>query len=147
MTEEYIDDMTNQDEDLRQLFADYRPDLGSGDDYMQRFQRKLEAVEMVRQYVEAHQRRNRLTVVAALVLGVVLGSAVMAWVLLMPADTPIIALGSTAQWLVWIEQNSRLLTLIFLSLIVSLGIIGILTMRQDNMDASQKTLSAVHKNA
>ena len=44
---------------LQKMLEDYRPDLGDGNEYMEQLQRRLEAVEAVKQLYETERRRTR----------------------------------------------------------------------------------------
>lgn len=62
------------DEDkLKDLFSDFEPELSASTDFMDRLQRNMDAVEIVRQYSLAQKKRNRLAVVIAALSGFVAG--------------------------------------------------------------------------
>ena len=65
------------DEDLKDLFADYRPQMTDGDEFMRTIEKKLEAVEYVKRYNAVSRRRSRLALAAAFVLGGALGCLTM----------------------------------------------------------------------
>lgn len=62
-----------QNETLKAMLADYRPDLGDGDEYMQRLAAKLDAADAVRQLFEKERRRYRSRLVVAFAAGGVAG--------------------------------------------------------------------------
>ncbi len=80
--------MMKKDTTLEEIFAGFQPDLGDGSEFMAALDRKLEAVEYVRKVQEAQVRRYRMMMVAALVVGLVLGSGLTAAVLLLPDSVP-----------------------------------------------------------
>ena len=120
-----------EDDTLRQLFEDYRPDMGDATQYMSELERRLEGVELVRQYQERRQHHYRMAVVMALVLGMVCGAVAMAVVLSMPNDAPLLSLGWHWPWLAVVEQNSRLVSLTILSAFMGSSLIGVLHLRQE----------------
>lgn len=63
-----------EDKGIGTLFADYRPDLTSDFVFMQRLERNLDAVEIVRERNEATRRRGRRALVAAALAGFVVGA-------------------------------------------------------------------------
>lgn len=63
-----------EDKGVEKLFADYRPDLTSDFVFMQRLERNLDAVEIVRKRNEATRRRGRRALVAAALAGFVAGA-------------------------------------------------------------------------
>ncbi len=61
------------DDSLKQLFADYRPEMPSHDDFMDALDRRLEKVEFLRSSMDAAARRRRRAAAAACVAGIVSG--------------------------------------------------------------------------
>lgn len=62
-----------QNETLKAMLADYRPDLGDGDEYMKRLEAKLDAADTVRRLFEKERRRYRSRLVVAFAAGGVAG--------------------------------------------------------------------------
>ncbi|MDD6186390.1 MAG: hypothetical protein PUB29_12325 [Bacteroidales bacterium] len=69
---------------IEDLFAQYQPDMGDRDEYMERLSRKLEAAEYAKRYREAQTKRYRRMMVAVFISGVVTGSIGIVLVLLHP---------------------------------------------------------------
>lgn len=65
--------MIMNDDSLKQLFADYRPEMPSRDDFMDALDRRLEKVEFLRSSMDAAARRRRRAAAAACVAGIVSG--------------------------------------------------------------------------
>lgn len=66
----------NEDKFLKDLLADYHPQLSDDNAFMQRLQRQMELIEEVKAYQRAESRRNKLTSLKLLAVGVVLGCIV-----------------------------------------------------------------------
>ena len=66
----------NEDKFLKDLLADYHPQLSDDNAFMQRLQRQMELIEEVKAYQRAESRKNKLTSLKLLVVGVVLGCIV-----------------------------------------------------------------------
>ena len=66
----------NEDKFLKDLLADYHPQLSDDNTFMQRLQRQMELIEEVKAYQRAESRKNKLTSLKRLVVGVVLGCIV-----------------------------------------------------------------------
>ena len=66
----------NEDKFLKDLLADYHPQLSDDNAFMQRLQRQMELIEEVKAYQRAGSRRNKLTSLKLLAVGIVLGSIV-----------------------------------------------------------------------
>lgn len=61
------------DEKIREIFADFRPEISSPTRFMASLQQNMEAVELVRQHTIALRRRNRIAVAVAAVAGFAMG--------------------------------------------------------------------------
>ena len=66
----------NEDKFLKDLLSDYHPQLSDDKTFMQRLQRQMELIEEVKAYQRAESRKNKLTSLKLLVVGVVLGCVV-----------------------------------------------------------------------
>ena len=66
----------NEDKFLKDLLADYHPQLSDDRTFMERLQRQLELIEEVKAYQRAESRRNKLTSLKLLAVGIVLGCIV-----------------------------------------------------------------------
>ena len=66
--------MDNHDDKIRELFRDFNPQPASSSaDFMQRLQKSMDAVEIVRHHSIAMHRRNRLAVAIAAFCGFAAG--------------------------------------------------------------------------
>ena len=66
----------NEDKFLKDLLSDYHPQLSDDNAFMQRLQRQMELIEEVKAYQRAESRRNKLTSLKLLAVGIVLGCIV-----------------------------------------------------------------------
>ena len=66
----------NEDKFLKDLLADYHPQLSDDNAFMQRLQRQMELIEEVKVYQRTESRKNKLMSIKMLVIGVVLGCLV-----------------------------------------------------------------------
>jgi hypothetical protein len=71
-----------KDDILGKTFADFRPELGSGEEFMSRLADQLDKVEMARQYYQSERKLMRKKYLIAFTAGLVSGGA-MALVLLL----------------------------------------------------------------
>ncbi len=120
-----------KDKTLEKLFANFQPELDDNSDFMASLNRKLDAVEYIKKVQDAQIRRYKYAVVAALVLGIISGGALFALVIAMPDMTPLFTFDTHFLPLMCIQEHSRTLTLITLSLLMSFGIIILLTQIQN----------------
>lgn len=116
----------NDDIKLQELFDSYHPTLSDSELFNKRFERKLAMIDEIRQSQAAQIRRYRMAVVAAFVAGIVLGSGFLALVLSAPTDVPLFTFGVNFYPLVFIEQNSRLISALLASLMIAFCIIAMM---------------------
>ncbi len=115
-----------KDKALEELFLAQQPHFDDHADFMAALAHRLDAVEYVRQHQEATLRRYKLAMVAAFVVGLVSGAVTLAFVLSMPADVPLFTFHGQSVLLLWLAQNSRLLSATVLALLLSLGTMSII---------------------
>ena len=69
---------------IEDLFAQYQPDMGDRNEYLEKLSKKLAAAEYAKQYREAQTRRYRRMMVAVFISGIVTGAIGIVLVLLHP---------------------------------------------------------------
>ena len=122
-----------KDKSLEELFLAQKPHFTDNADFMAALTKRLDAVEFVKQHQEAAIRRYKIMMVAAFVVGIISGAVTMAFVLSMPTDVPLFTLQVQTDFLLWIVNNSRIIATIALSLLISFGLISIISNIQDIM--------------
>ena len=115
----------NKDKALEDLVLAQKPHFDDQTDFMAALNRRLDAVEYVRQHQEATLRRYKMAMVAAFVIGIVSGAATLAFVLSMPADVPLFTVHVQSTVLLWLADNSRVISATILALLMSLGMMTI----------------------
>ena len=128
----------NKDKALEELFLAQKPHFKDSDAFMASLTKRLDAVEYIKQHQEATIRRYKMAMVVALVAGIISGAITMAFLLSTPIDVPLFSFyGSksdnriVAGLLLWLSENSRLMTAAFLSLMMPLGFISIMNNIQE----------------
>ena len=116
-----------KDKALEELFLAQQPHFDDNADFMAALTRRLDAVEYVRQHQEATIRRYKMAMVAAFVVGVVSGAITLAFVLSMPADMPLFTVHVQSGILLWLAENSRVILTTVLALLMSLGMMSIIS--------------------
>ena len=114
-----------RDKALEDLFLAQQPHFDDKADFMAALTHRLDAVEFVRQHQEATLRRYKLAMLAAFIVGVASGAVTLAFVLSMPADVPLFTVRVESDLLLWLAQNSRILSATILALLLSLGTMSI----------------------
>ena len=69
---------------IEDLFAQYQPNLGDRNEYLEKLSKKLEAAEYAKRYREAQTKRYRRMMVAVFISGIVTGAIGIVLVLLHP---------------------------------------------------------------
>ncbi len=120
-----------KDKILEELFLAQKPTFDDKADFMATVTRRLDAVEFVRQHQETTLRRYKLAMVATFIVGIVSGAVTMAFVLSTPADVPLFTFSVESSILLWVAENSRLIATTGLALLMSFGIMSIISNVQD----------------
>ena len=132
-----------KDKELEELFLAQKPTFDDQAQFMAQLTRRLDAVEYVRQHQETTLRRYKLAMVAAFVVGIVSGAVTMAFVLSMPADVPLFTFSVESSFLLWIAENSRLIATTALALLMSFGIMSIISNVQDILALRHKSIHII----
>ncbi len=69
-----------------ELFDSFKPDLGDGDRYVEELSKKLRSYEMLHKICEENARKSKTALLAAVLVGLLLGGFIMAVVLLSPTS-------------------------------------------------------------
>ena len=121
----------NKDKDLEDLFLTQKPQFDDNESFMASLNKRLDAVEYIKQHQEATIRRYKMALVAAFVVGIISGGITIAFLLSRPAAVPLFTFRVETGWLSWLAANSRVITATALSLLVTLGLISIISNIQD----------------
>ena len=112
-----------KDKTLEQLFLAQTPKFDDKAEFMARLTKRLDAVEYIRQYQEVTLRRYKMVV--AFVVGILSGAATIGFLLSTPADVPLFTFQVQTGFLLWLAQNSRIITATALCLLMTVGIVSI----------------------
>lgn len=122
-----------KDKALEEIFFAQTPHFSDNAEFMAKLTKRLDAVEYIKQHQEATIRRYKMATVAAFVVGVISGAITMAFVLSMPADVPLFTFEVHSDILLWLLNNSRLITSASLAMLMSFGLASIIANVQDIM--------------
>lgn len=120
-----------KDKALEELFLAARPTFDDGDAFIRKLEKRLDAVEYLKQHEETCIRRYRYAMLATFVLGLVLGGGAIAMMLNAPTDQPLFTFGAESGLLLLLGQYSRFAAVILLSGFVCLTIISIVNIVVD----------------
>ena len=122
-----------KDKALEDLFLTQKPHFSDNADFMAALTKRLDAVEYIKQHQEATIRRYKMLMVTAFVVGIVSGAGSIAYILSTPSDIPLFTFQVQTGFLLWLAENSRLIAATGLSLLMTLGIISIISNIQEIM--------------
>ena len=121
----------NKDKALEELFLAQKPQFDDSEAFMTSLNKRLDAVEYIKQHQEATIRHYKMALVVAFVVGIISGAVTIVFLLSTPAAVPLFTFQVETGWLSWLAANSRLLTATALSLLISFGLISIIGNIQD----------------
>lgn len=117
-----------QKDTLQELFNGYTPDLGQEDLFMQRLEKKLQAVEYIKQMQDRQLKRYRYAIIAAFLMGVIVSGGLLVYIMDNPIGQPTFSFGIHSMPFLFLEQNSRMISLTGLSLLMGTGIIVLINL-------------------
>ena len=131
----------NKDKELEELFLAQQPHFDDNEAFMASLNKRLDAVEYVKQHQEATIRRYKWAMVAAFVVGIISGAITIAFVLSMPAEVPLFTFNAQSAVLIWLSEHSRIIVTTALSLLMGLGVFSIFSNVMDIVNMRKHVLS------
>lgn len=116
-----------KDDTLTQLFNSYTPDLQDKDDFMDRLQRKLDAVEFIRQRQEKQLRLYRYGLLAAFALGMITSGILLSIICTTPAEQTMPTFSLLPASLVFLQEHFRTTSFIAIAILMSASTIALIT--------------------
>ena len=133
----------NKDKALEELFLAKKPHFDDNEAFMASLNKRLDAVEYIKQYEAATIRRYKLAMVLAFVVGIISGGVAIAFMLSMPAEVPLFTFKAHTAILTWLSENSRFIVTTALSLLMGLGAISIVSNLLDIMNMRRQMSGVV----
>ena len=115
----------NKDKELEELFLAQQPHFDDNETFMASLNKRLDAVEYVKQHQEVTIRRYKWAMVAAFVVGIISGAITIAFVLSLPAEVPLFTFNAQSAALIWLSEHSRIIVTTALSLLMGFGVFSI----------------------
>ena len=115
--------------------------LDDNETFMASLNKRLDAVEYVKQHQEATIRRYKWAMVAAFVVGIISGAITIAFVLSMPAEIPLFTFNVQSVMLLWLSEHSRIIVTTALSLFMGFGVFSIFGNVMDIVNMRKHVLS------
>ena len=124
----------NKDQALEELFLAQKPHFDDGDAFMASLAERLDAVEYIKQHQDATIRRYKMAMVVALVAGIISGGAAVAYILSTPMEIPVFTIKSQYYLTQWLSENSRFITVVAISLLMTFGITAFISNIQEMLN-------------
>ena len=121
----------NKDKALEDLFLAQKPQFDDSEAFMASLNKRLDAAEYIKQHQEATIRHYKIALVVAFVVGIISGAVTIVFLLSTPAEVPLFTFRVETGWLFWLAANSRVITTTALSLLITIGLISIISNIQD----------------
>jgi len=121
----------NKDKALEDLFLAQKPQFDDREAFMASLNKRLDAAEYIKQHQEATIRHYKMALVVAFVVGIISGAVTIVFLLSTPAEVPLFTFRVETGWLSWLAANSRVITTTALSLLITIGLISIISNIQD----------------
>lgn len=131
----------NKDKELEELFLAQKPHFDDNEAFMASLNKRLDAVEYVKQHQEATIRRYKWAMVAAFVVGIISGAITIAFVLSMPAEVPLFTFNAQSAILIWLSEHYRIIVTTALSLLMGFGVFSIFGNVMDIVNMRKHVLS------
>ena len=120
-----------KDKFLEEVFLTQKPKFDDQADFMNKLNKRLDAVEFIKQYQETTIRRYKMAIIVAFVVGIISGGVTIAYILSTPATIPLFSFGVQTKMLLWLSENSRLIVATVLALLMTLGTMSIINNVQE----------------
>lgn len=130
----------NKDKALEELFLAQKPHFDDSEAFMASLNKRLDAVEYIKQHEAATIRRYKLAMVLAFVVGIISGGVAIAFMLSMPANVPLFTFKAQTAILTWFSENSRFIVTTALSLLMGLGAISIVSNLLDILNMRKRMI-------
>jgi hypothetical protein len=131
-----------KDKALEELFLTQKPPIDDHDTFMANLTKRLDAIEFIRQHQEATIRRYKMAMIATFVVGIISGAIMMVFILSTPADVPLFTFRVQTSFLLWFTENSRPIAATVLALVMTLGMMSIISNVQDIIRMRRKNTFA-----
>lgn len=120
---------------MRRIFEDYKPDLGNDDDFMSTLEKKLDMVELVKRHRKTDIRRMKMLLAVTFLLGVLSAVFVVLSISYSPSQ-PIVDIDLLGSGILMFV-NGRVFVLGTLSMLMSLGVIGFVSLLYNCLNAAK----------
>ena len=123
--------MMEKDETLEELFQGFEPRLKDDDAFMRNLNRRLEAVEYLKMVQDRQLRRYRQVMLVVFILGIVCGGFLFYFITEYADAIPSLPLETTIPVLSFLVENSYMILLSIIVLMMSFAVVSVMNLTQD----------------
>ncbi len=119
------------DKEFDELFADFHPQMNDGKAFVDSVSRKLEAIEMVKQYQEMQACKYRKRVILAFATGAVVGIFMMVIATFLPSPMDLFVISVKSDMIRMLIENMKYVVMLICGFVLFYGIYGIIATHDD----------------
>ena len=119
------------DKGFDELFADFHPQMNDGKAFVESVSRKLEAIDMVKQYQQAQISKYRKRVILAFATGAVVGIFMMVMAAFLPSPMDLFVISVKSDMIRMLIENMKYVVMLICGFLLFYGIYGIIATHDD----------------
>ena len=119
------------DKEFDELFADFHPQMNDDKAFVESVSRKLEAIDMVKQYQKAQICKYRKRAILTFVIGVVIGIFMMVIAVLLPSPMDLFVISVKSDFIRMLIENMKYVVMLICAFALFYGIYSIIATHDD----------------
>ena len=123
--------MMEKDDTLEKLFKDFEPRLKDDDVFMRNLNRRLEAVEYLKEVQDRQLRRYKQVMLAVFVLAIVCGGLLFYFITQYADALPSLSFETSIPVLSFLAENSYIMLLSAIVLLLSYAVVSVVNLVQE----------------
>ena len=113
------------DNELREYFHSHRPSLSDDATYLAGLSAKMDKVAEVKKISEALYKRNRVILVTTFCLGVLVGGAIIAFIILKPISAPQFQTGVISSVIAFIAEWRQAFIFLIAAMVIGISLFSV----------------------
>lgn len=111
--------------ELREYFHTHRPSLSDEGTYLAGLSAKMDKMAEVKRMSEAIQKQNRLNLAIVFCLGILVGSALIAFIILKPISAPQFKVGVISSAIAFVAEWKQIFIILIAALAIGISLISV----------------------
>ena len=113
------------DNELREYFHSHRPTLSDEGTYLAGLSAKMDKMTEVKEMSEVIRKQNRLNLAIVFCLGILVGSAIIAFVILKPIAAPQFRIGIISSVIAFVAEWRQVLIFLIAAMIIGISLCSV----------------------